>query len=153
MKRTILSLFLCLFVSSSFGANFGSDEQALRRLNREQALAMYMGDPAWFRIHVSDDYVLVTENGVEKTKAELVRELEKLEKSVVMSPYEPTDVTIRAHGGTAIVTGRILQKYTEGGERVIADLRFSDIWIKTDNGWFGVYSQLTPVSIKREKVK
>ncbi|HXH41361.1 MAG TPA: nuclear transport factor 2 family protein [Thermoanaerobaculia bacterium] len=150
MKRTIFSLFLGFFALSSFGAGFLSDEQSLRRLEREQALATYMGDATWFRAHTSDDYVLITGSGAVKTRAELIAELEK---GVVMEPYEPAEVTVRAHGSTAIVSGRLLQKYTQKGERVTADLRFSDVWIKTDDGWYMISGQVSPLSIKSEPIK
>jgi ketosteroid isomerase-like protein len=150
VKRTILSLLLCVVVSSAFGASFASDEQSLRRLEREQAVAMTTGDATWFRNHVLDDYTLITANGVVKTRARLIAELEE---GIAMEPYEPADITIRAHDNVAIVSGRIVQKTTEGSERVTADLRFSDVWIRTDNGWFSASSQQSPVSIKRERMK
>ena len=43
VKRTIISLLLGFIVTSAFGASFASDEQALRRLEREQAVAMTTG--------------------------------------------------------------------------------------------------------------
>jgi hypothetical protein len=150
VKRTIISLLLGFVVASAFGASFLSDEQALRRLEREQAVAMTTGDAAWFRNHVLDDFTLTTGSGVVKTRARLIAELEE---GVAIEPYEPADITIRTHDNVAIVSGRIVQKTTEGGERVTADLRFSDVWIKTDYGWFGASSQLSPVSVKRERMK
>src|SRR5258706_12167989 len=98
VKRTIIVLLLGFLATSAFGASFLSDEQALRRLEREQAVATYDGDAGWFRNHVSDDYVLITGSGVVKTKAQLIAELEK---GVVMEPYEPTEVTVRAHDDVA----------------------------------------------------
>jgi len=150
VKRAILSFAIALVVATAFAANFASDEQALRKLERELALATYMGDADWFRVHLSDDYVLITAGGVIKTKVELVAEAEK---GVKMEPYEPTEVSIRARGGTAIVSGRILQKSTVNGERITADLRYVNLWIRSDGGWFAVSGQLSPVSIKHEKIK
>ncbi|HEX9457527.1 MAG TPA: nuclear transport factor 2 family protein [Thermoanaerobaculia bacterium] len=150
MKRTTVVLLLGLLAASAFGASFYSEEQTLRRLEREQAVATYEGNAGWFHIHVSDDYVLITSSGAVKTKAQLIAELEK---GVVMEPYEPADVTIRVHDNIAIISGRILRKTTENRQRVTADLRFSDVWIKSDNGWFCVSGQFSPVSIKRERVK
>jgi hypothetical protein len=150
VKRTNVLLLFALFVASAFGASFLSEEQSLRRLEREQAVAMYEGDAGWFRFHVSDDYVLITSSGAVKTKAQLIAELEK---GGVMEPYEPADVTVRVRDNAAIISGRILRKTTEGAERVTADLRFSDVWIKTEHGWFCVSGQWSPVSIKRERVK
>jgi ketosteroid isomerase-like protein len=150
VKRTIISLLLGFIVTSAFGASFASDEQSLRRLEREQAVAMTTGDASWFRNHTLDDFVLITGGGVAKTRARLIAELEE---GIAIAPYEPTDITIRAHDSVAIVSGRIVQKTTEGGERVTADLRFTDVWIRTDNGWFSASSQQSPVSIKREPIK
>jgi hypothetical protein len=150
VKRTIASLLLGFMAVAAFGANFLSDEQALQRLEREQTIATYMSDANWFRTHVSDDYTYITSSGVVKTKAQVVAELEK---GVTMEPYEATEMTIHAHDGVAIVSGRILQKTTAHGERVIADLRFSNVWIKTDNAWYCVSGQVSPVSIKRERTK
>jgi hypothetical protein len=150
VKRTFVSCFLGFFVVSAFGASFLSDEQALRRLEREHALATYMGNANWFRLHTSNDYVLITGSGVVKTKAELIAEIEK---GAMMEPYEPAEVTIRGRGSVAIVSGRILQRYNAGGEHVTADLRFSDVWIRTDEGWVNISGQLSPVSIKSEPIR
>lgn len=151
MKRTLLVVVISLLAVTAFAASFGGDEQALRKLNRELALATYMRDVTWLRQHLSDDYVLITGSGATKTKAELIAQLDK--DDLRMEPYEPTEVTVRMHGDTAVVSGRIVQKYRAGGERVIADLRYSDVWIKTPDGWYNVSGQASPVSIKREKVK
>lgn len=150
MKRILISLLLGITFTSAFGASFASDEQALRRLEREQAVAMTTGDATWFRNHTLDDYTLITASGVVKTKARLIAELEE---GIAMEPYEPADITIRAHDNVAIVSGRIVQKTREGSERVISELRFSDVWIRTDNGWFSASSQQSPVSVKRERIK
>lgn len=150
MKRIIISLLLGVTITSAFGASFASDEQSLRRLEREQAVAMTTGDATWFRNHTLDDYTLITASGVVKTKARLIAELEE---GIAMEPYEPADITIRAHDNVAIVSGRIVQKTREGSERVISELRFSDVWIRTDNGWFSASSQQSPVSVKRERMK
>lgn len=151
MKRTILFFVFALFAVSSFAASFGSDEQALRKLDRDMALSTYMGDDDWFRLHLSDDYLLITATGDVKTKAELIEEIKK--GGVRMQPYESTEVMIRPHGNTVVISGRILQKYIAKGERVTADLRYSDVWIKTDEGWYNISSQQSPVSIKRERIK
>jgi hypothetical protein len=151
VKRTLLFLALPFIAVTAFAANFGGDEQALRKLDRDQAIATYMRDITWFRHHLSDDYKLITASGVMKTKAQLMAELAKADFK--MAPYEPSEVTIRLYEDTAVVSGRILQKYTEGDERVTADLRYSDVWIKTPDGWIDVSGQASPISIKREKAK
>ena len=151
MKKAILSFCIVVIASSVTAANFASDEQKLRTLDREMAIATYMADANWFRIHLSDDYVRITSSGELQTKAELVESMKK--RGTYIEPYETSDVRIHAHGSTAIVTGRIIQRYKEAGERVVAELRYNDVWIKTDEGWFNISSQLSPIAIKRERVK
>jgi hypothetical protein len=151
VKKAILSLCIGIIAASLAAANFASDEQALRRLDREMAIATYMANANWFRIHLSDDYVRITSTGELQTKTELVESMKK--RGTYIEPYEASDVRIRAHGSTAIITGRIVQRYKEAGEQVIAELRYHDVWIKTDEGWFNVSSQVSPIAIKRERLK
>jgi hypothetical protein len=150
MKNTVILLSIVLIAASASAASFASDEQTLRNLERDHALATYMPNIDWFRSHVADDYVLITGAGAIKTKAEIIAQLAK---GVKMDPYEPADVQIHAYGSTAVVTARIVRKSPEGRERVIADLRYMGVWIKTDEGWINISGQESPISIKREPLK
>jgi hypothetical protein len=151
VKKAILSFCIAAIAASATAANFASDEQALRKLDREMAIATYMADANWLRIHLSDDYVRITSTGELQTKAELVESLKK--RGTYLEPYEASDVRIRPHGSTAIVTGRVVQRYKEAGDQVIAELRYNDVWIKTDEGWLNISSQISPIAIKRERAK
>ncbi|HXH91753.1 MAG TPA: nuclear transport factor 2 family protein [Thermoanaerobaculia bacterium] len=151
MKRALITAALGFLAFSAVAANFASDEQALRRLDREMAVATYMADAEWFRTHLSDDYVRITSTGELQTKVELIALMKK--QGTYIEPYETSDVQIHAHGSTAILTGRIVQRYGEAGERVVAELRYSDVWIKTEEGWFNISGQVSPVAIKRERLK
>jgi hypothetical protein len=122
----------------------------LRRLDREKALATYMGNSTWFREHLADDYMLITAGGAIKTKAQVIAALERDVDRV--EQYEPTEVTLRIYGSTAIISGRMMHKYAERGDRVTADLRYSDVWIKTDEGWVSISGQETPLSVTRAPV-
>jgi ketosteroid isomerase-like protein len=150
VKKAVLSFCIGIIAASAHAANFASDEQALRRLDREMAIATYMADANWFRIHLSDDYVRITSSGELQTKTDLIKSMKK--RGTYIAPYEASDVRIRAHGSTAIVTGRIVQRYEEAGQQVVAELRYNDVWIKTDEGWLNISSQVSPIAIKRERL-
>jgi ketosteroid isomerase-like protein len=150
MKRILVSLSLALLAASAIAASFGGDIQ-LRKLDRDLAIATYMGNANWFRQHLSDDYLLITSSGTLQTKAQLIEQLEKNE--VQMEPFETTDVQIRSHGDTAIVTGHAVQKFKANGERVTAEIRYSNVWVRADFGWYNVSGQISPISIKRERLK
>jgi ketosteroid isomerase-like protein len=151
MRRTLLAATLGFLALSASAASFASDEQAIRKLDREMAIATYTADAEWFRIHLSDDYVRITSSGELQTKAELIESMKK--RGTYIEPYETGDVRIHAYGSTVIVTGRIVQRYRESGERVVAELRYSDVWIKTEEGWFNISGQVSPITIKRERLK
>jgi hypothetical protein len=150
VKPATVSLLLILIAVSSFAVDFGSDEQALRSLDHEMAMATYMGNAKWFREHLADDYVLITAGGAMTTKAQLIALLER--DAVRLERYEPTEVTLRAYGSTAIISGRMLHKYTEDGQRITADLRYSEVWIRTDEGWVAIGGQESPLSVTRAPV-
>ena len=151
MNKAILSFCIAVIASSASAASFASDEQAIRKLDREMAVATYMADAEWFRLHLSDDYVRITSSGELQTKAELIESMKK--RGTYIEPYETGDVRIHAYGSTVIVTGRIVQRHKEAGERVVAELRYSDVWIKTEEGWFNISGQVSPIAIKRERLK
>ena len=98
VRRTVLFLGIFLVAVTGVAASFGGDELALRKLDRELVVATYMRDVAWFRQHLSTDYVLITGSGAAKTKAELIAELEKTD--VKIEPYEPTEVKVRLCSST-----------------------------------------------------
>jgi hypothetical protein len=57
-----------------------------------------------------------------------------------MQAYEPTEVNVRLFGDTAVITGR-----------VEADLRYTDVWIKSSDGWKNVAGHASAISIRKEK--
>jgi ketosteroid isomerase-like protein len=123
----------------------------LRRLDRELVVATYTKDASWFTKHMSDDYVLITSGGKLKPRADLVRELGT--PGLEFQPYEPAEVDVRLFGDTAVITGRIVQKYTYNGERVEADLRYTDVWVKSPDGWKNVAGHASTISIRKEPLK
>src|SRR6185369_11437293 len=122
----------------------------LRRLDHELVVATYTKDAAWFMKNTSDDYVLITSSGKVKPRADLVKELGT--PGLEFQPYEPAEVNVRLFGDTAVITGRIVQKYTYKDDRVEADMRYTDVWVKTPAGWKNV-AQASAISVKKESAK
>jgi len=123
----------------------------LRRLDHELVVATYTKDAAWFTKNMSDDYVLITSSGKVKPRADLVKELGT--PGLEFQPYEPAEVNVRFFGDTAVITGRIVQKYTYKDDRVEADMRYTDVWVKTPAGWKNVAGQASAISVKKESAK
>ena len=95
------------------------------------------------------DYVLTTSRGSMISRADLLRDL----KLVKIEPYEPSEVVVRIYGDTAVITGRIVQKYSTNGEHIEADLRYTDVWLKTKEGWKNSAGHASAIKVTRTKEK
>ena len=117
----------------------------VRRLDSEIAVATWSGDAEWFEENLTDDYMLVTPGGTIRTKRDVIRELAT--PGLRMEPYEPREVNIRLYGDAAVVTGRMLQRFSIGGIRYTNDLRYTDLYVKRKGRWVlasGHTSLITP---------
>jgi hypothetical protein len=137
-------LVLLLFLSAAVAAD---DADEIRRLDREIGVATWTGDGVWFEQNLSDDYVLITPNGGAKNKRDVIRELAT--PGIRMEPYEPTEVQVRMYNDAAVVTGRMLQRFTLGGIRYANDLRYTDVYVKRKGKWTLVSAHVSAVAVRR----
>lgn len=138
----VVSLFAAVLASAT-------DEETIRRLDHENTVATWSADGRWFEQNLADDFVMVTTNGNMKTKADVVRELIAADFS--MEPYEPTEMQIRVYGDTAIVTGRVYQRFTRHGTRFEVDARYTDVYSRRKGRWLLVTGHASPVMQGRLK--
>jgi hypothetical protein len=123
------------------------DHDELRRLDKELSVATWAGDPIWFQENLADDYVLITPNGTARTKRDVVSELAT--PGMKMNPFEPIEVQIRVYGDSAVVNGRMLQRYTLGHIRYANDLRYTDVYVKKKGRWYLVSGHASTVAVRR----
>ncbi len=145
MKRRF-PLFVAALVLVSHAA-FADDLEDVRRLDGEIAVATWTGDAPWFEKNLADDYILITPNGSLRTKADVIRELATT--GMKMEQYEPREVEIRLYGDAAVVTGRMLQRFTLGGIRYANDLRYTDVYVKRKGKWQLVSAHTSSVASRR----
>jgi hypothetical protein len=126
---------------------FADDAEEVRRLDKEITVATWTGDEVWFEENLADDFVLVTPTGGTKTKRDVIRELAT--PGMSMEPYDPKDVAVRMYGDAAVVTGRVLQRYTLGGIRITNDLRYSAVYVKKNRRWILVSQHISAMAVKR----
>jgi len=119
----------------------------IRRLDSEISVATWSGDAVWFEENLSEDYMLITPGGSIRTKRDVIRELAT--PGLKMEPYEPHDVQVRLYGDTAVVTGRMVQRFTLGGIRYANDLRYTDVYVKKKGRWILVSGHTSLVSPRR----
>jgi ketosteroid isomerase-like protein len=123
------------------------DADEVRRLDKEITVATWASDEVWFENNLADDFVLVMPTGGMQTKKDVIRGLAT--PGMAMEPYDPKEVTIRMYGDAAVVTGRILQRYTLGGIRYANDLRYTGVYVKKKNRWLLASTHYSSMAVKR----
>ena len=121
--------------------------EEVRRLDSEISVATWSGDAVWFEENLAEDYMLITPGGSVRTKRDVIRELAT--PGLRMEPYEPRDVSVRLYGDSAVVTGRMVQRFTLGGVRYANDLRYTDVYIKRKAKWVLVSGHTSLIAPRR----
>jgi hypothetical protein len=142
--RLVLRQLLVLLIAATAMAD---DAEEIRRLDKEISVATWTGDRLWFETNLADDYMLITPNGGIKSKIDVVRELTT--PGLKMDPFDPTEVQVRLYPDTAVVTGRMLQRFTLGGIRYANDLRYTDIYVKRKGKWALVSAHVSSIAARR----
>ena len=143
-SRTVLFAAALFAASAAAGAATFED---IRALNRDFSVATWTGDTLWFEDHLAEEYILITPAGDLRNKREVIRELTT--SGVRMDAYEPQDVHVRIYGATAVVTGRMLQRFSVGGMRYARDVRYTDVYFKRKSKWLLVSSHNSAIAPKR----
>ena len=114
------------------------------RLNRRWMESYVKRDTAFLEQYLADDYVSTFPDG---TVLDKQGEIESL-KSGDIAPTEmtPSEMNVRTYGVAAVITGRSTIKAKVKGEKVSGEYRFTDVWIKQDNRWRAVASQVTRIA-------
>jgi ketosteroid isomerase-like protein len=94
----------------------------LQARNAKEADALYF-----------DDFILTTSVGKPKTKQDILKEITN--SAVQMEINETTDVKVRLHGNTAVLTAVLRQKGTYNEKAFDVQLLVTDTWVKTPAGW------------------
>jgi hypothetical protein len=123
------------------------DVEELRRLDKELSVATWTGDALWFEKNLGDDYMLITPNGTTRTKRDVVSELAT--PGMKMDPFDTIEVHIRTYGDSAVVNGRMLQRFTLGRVRYANDLRYTDMYVKKKGRWLLVSGHASNVAVRR----
>ena len=86
----------------------------------------------------TDDYVLVLWNGVERTKAEVLREVRNPANRWEVN--ETSGWQVRVHGDLAIVVATLHQKGVQGDQPFDSNVKFSDTYIRENGKWRNVHA-------------
>ena len=142
--RSVVALLLLLVSAVARGGATGED---VRRMEVELGVATWTADPEWFEENLAYEYILITPTGAARSKRDIIRELAT--PGMKMEPYEPTDLVVRLYGDSAVVTGRILQRFTLGNARYANDVRYTNIYVRRKSRWLLVSAHASNVAVRR----
>jgi ketosteroid isomerase-like protein len=81
----------------------------------------------------TDDFILITSGAKIVSKKEIIDQIGSTDLKLEIN--ETTQVKVRVHGATAVLTGILHQKGSYKGKLFDAKLYVTDTWIKTKQGW------------------
>lgn len=82
---------------------------------------------------LADDYVITIEDGSTYSKTGYISH--SAEPSVHVEVAEMSELKVRMHGNTAVVTGAYHEKGTDNGKPYEYHDRLTDVWMKTGGKW------------------
>jgi len=88
---------------------------------------------------IDDDYVITVEDGSTYGKVGLLSHTAKASEHVEVAEF--SDLKIRMHTGTAVVTGRYHEGGESAGKRYDYNDRFTDVWMNVQGKWKLIASQ------------
>jgi uncharacterized protein (TIGR02246 family) len=115
------------------------DAATVAALDTKYQAAVKANDADGMAAILADDFILVTGRGAVFTRAELLEAARQ--KSTIYERQEDTLQKVRVWGNTAVVTALLWEKGNTGGNAFDKKLWFSDVYVRTPNGWRYVFGQ------------
>ncbi len=119
-----------------------SDE--IRKLEEQWLNAYIQSDANLLSTIEADDFILNDPSGAAKGKSEDIQEV----KSGVMkwSSAHLDEIKVRFYGKTAVATGSATIKGTYNGQDMSGRYRFTDVFVRKQQDWHAVSSQVTSIA-------
>lgn len=135
MRRFLLGTALALLLPTSFAASTSHTDSALLRQQTQELLdAVAPGDRAVWQRYLHPDFLHLDENGVQRSKADLVEEISPLPAGltgrIAIDRFE-----VRFHGSTAVTAYEIQEYLDYHGQPLRTRFRIMDSWLRTPEGW------------------
>lgn len=154
MKHNALALTLMLAITvPAYGqtpakkpvpAAKSADASAeLMKMEHDMLAALLEKDAATFGKHFSDDAVLTTPDGAVQTKAQLLGDVTS--GALVMEASTISDMKVKVHGDTAVITYITTDKGTYKGQDISGRFRWTDVFVRRGGTWQLVAAQGTPI--------
>ncbi|HET7748265.1 MAG TPA: nuclear transport factor 2 family protein [Terriglobales bacterium] len=104
------------------------------------------GDIAMMNSLLTDDFIITVEDGQTYSKPGYIAHSGNATVHVQVS--DMSDLQVRMHGNTAVVTGAYHEKGTDNGKSYEYRDRLTDIWMNYNGRWRLIASHYSPLSGK-----
>lgn len=133
-KSVVIALIACFFALSAFArAQEDSEAAKVRALEIQLTDSYKQRQIEQLASLLDEDFVITFEDGSTLSKTGYVSFMASPADHVEIA--EMTDMKIRVHRTTAVVTGTYHEKGETKGEAYDYHDRFTDIWIKKNGKW------------------
>jgi ketosteroid isomerase-like protein len=144
MKRALVLLTLSVAVSCQTRNNHA--EQELLKVERDFAAAVLSNDAEAIGKFLTDDWAIIDADGGVTDKARFLSVIKS--GTLVHEEMELDDMTVRAHGDSAVVTTITSTKGKFAGQEFTTQERATDFFVSQDGRWRCAFSQLTKFTKK-----
>ncbi len=118
-------------------------EQDVRKLVAEWAAAERKGDSASMQRTLTDDFVGIGPRGFMLSKDEWIQRFAS--GNLNYESLELDEVSVRAYGDAAVVTGRDRQRVKYQNQPMDSELRIMQVWIRQQGQWRLAGLQYSPI--------
>jgi len=134
--RVGLTLILCLF--TGFTSPLAAQEKAdaatsIRKLEEKWTQSYKKRQIDILSSLLAEDFVITVEDGNTYSKSGYITH--SADSSVQVDVAELSDLKVRMHGDTAVVTGAYHEKGKSNGKPYEYRDRLTDVWMKVGNRW------------------
>lgn len=125
------------------GRMINATTEEVTNLQQQWTESYAKGDAAFLERHLSDDYIDTFPDG---TVLDRNGEIESVKSGTVAFTEIPGEINVRIYGEAAVITGRSTIKAKLKGQDVSGEHRFTHVWIRQDDRWQVVASQVTRIA-------
>lgn len=132
-------------------ADAAAIETEVKKMANDGIAAILKNDTAALDKLWADNYMFIAQDGTVSTKAQRIESMKSGTSKIDTLSYDEMSVRSNADGTGAILVGRATVKGTNLGKPVDGQMRFTQVWTKTKDGWRSVSGQVTPIAAAAAK--
>jgi len=136
----VAALTLCAFATAQDGPD--ALEFKILRLESQWNTAYKRSNVSAMNSLLADDFIITEEDGSTFSKSGYIAH--NGNSSVHVEISDMSDLKVRIHGNTAVVTGTYHEKGTEKGKAYEYYDRFTDVWMNSKGAWQVIVSHYSP---------